>query len=309
MIMMTLSIMLAGVEPTWWTTRPHLTDDFVGVGAGADLDAARLRAIVDLVESLAVDVSSRRRSTTTETSVNGAATLTDSFEQELNTSTNIRNLPGLALVAQATDGGVHYAQVRVAAAVLLPELARRCVSLVPAYVPPPTPPTWAWATNARRELAILRERERLTTILASHGEPAPAAPVEATRMATDLGVLAVTSQVQVAGPAGSELDGVMAALGRCTLTQSSDAALALVVSVADTRTRTDRGWHQVQKSVSIEVRSRSGTVIGQMPCLVSGTSTKDAAGADQAALVRLGPALDTLFADQLLPLLLSHHLE
>ena len=204
---------------------------------------------------------------------------------------------------------MHYAQVRLAEQILLPELARRCTSLTPTYLPLPSPPTWAWVIAARRELAILRERERLTTILASRGYSVPPSVPDAKRMADDLGMLANTLEVTVLGTESPALEAVKAALSKTALTQTAVAPVQVHPTTAIARSRNERGWHQAQMTVTISIRSTTGVEYALLPCAVSGISTKDPASADLAAVARLEPALDSLFSNQFLQIFLSHHLE
>lgn len=293
-------------EPAWWSERPAAPGFVIGIGAGADPDRARLRAAADLIESLAVDVSSARSSASQQQSVDGNSTLSEAFDQRFATSSAIRDLPGLLVTAHAEDGGLHFIQLRIAEGMLLPELARRCAGLAPRHLPPPAPPTWAWATEARRELAILRERERLAAILTSRGVAVAPSPTGSAQQLRELGLLARHDALAVLGAPGADRDALIAALGKTGMGIAATADLILEPEVVPTAGRTERGWYQLRLAMAVTVRNGPAAILGRIACSAEGTSTRDAAAAERAARERLGTALDAAIADQLLPLLLSH---
>jgi hypothetical protein len=182
-LLMLVGPLAAGEAPAWFSERSVDPAVLSGHGTGATVEAARLAALADLADQVAVSVASSRASTLSTTSDDGATAVHEDFRQVLRSSSAFRDLGGAEIAKREQLGASWFVAVAIARDRLRQQLTARLAELDTRLSrglgERPAKPTAAWAAGLRDLLAAAREREALAAAAIGQGDTPAASPLPA----------------------------------------------------------------------------------------------------------------------------------
>lgn len=313
LLILTLSALTPTAEPAWFLEREPVAGMLSGYGSGTNADSARMAALRDLLEALAVSVRASRRSFADEstTVIGNSATsaLSTRYTSAISTASSLRDLTGVTLARQADVDGVSFVLIQAETAPVMQALADRLTRLQaepPHKAPKPVGgPTWDWVRSQQAIAGWHQQCDTIRAILVSHGiTVADASPRVA---AATLGMLAddVTLHIDGSASAAAVLRSAMGGLP-LSVVDHTDLTLAPVLEI--TRERTDRGWHRALSTLTVQV-TRAAAGLGRFAVSASASSTADPDMAQRRSEAALVIALHSALEKELLPILLATPLE
>jgi hypothetical protein len=313
------SLLAAGDVPAWFSERIVDPVRLEGHGVGASVETARLAALADLTDQIAVSIASARNSTLSTKSDDGQTTVHDDFRQVLRSSSAFRDLAGAEVGRREQVGEVWYVAVSIARDALRRQLENRLneldARLGRGLGERPPRPTAAWVGSLRDLLTASREREALAAAAIAQGLNVSASPLPASAVRLHLGGLADPAILALADPSRSAgmASGLRSAAPDLGSAIADDPAAARwIIELAEERSdaTTARGWTKVTLRGTATIRDVRGTaVVGVLAAEGSATSTISADEASRQAAAALGRRTAEVARDQLLLILLRNRFE